>query len=209
MGIAYPHRSGGRGLDVDEERVAAHVAGVGHTEDGAGAKAAVDEGEGAVRVVGPVVRVQVGEVEGGADPGGGLDDFEVGDCHLLEEDEGWGCWGEAEDEGVQMGYGGFHAGGRERGLEVDVPGEEFDGWESRDGGGGGGEGLMAGAGYPEIVLEDIESLGSGVEEVSAVHFSRRDGGGDGRGWLKTVFEDFGRNLLDEVHGDCFMRRLAA
>ena len=71
---------------------------------------------------------------------------------------------------------------------------------------------MAGAGYPDIVLEGIESLGSGVEEVGAVHFSRRGGGGDGRGWLKMGFEDFGRYFLDKVHGDSFMRlrrRLAA
>ena len=84
----------------------------------------------------------------------------------MEEDEGRGRWGKAEDERVEMGQGGFHAGGGERGLEVDVPSEEFDGREGCER--YGAEGFSAGK--PEAVSEGVKALRLGVEEVGAIHF---------------------------------------
>lgn len=49
MGVADPQgTAGGRDVDIDEERVAAHGAGEGEAEDGSWGQAPVDEGEGAV-----------------------------------------------------------------------------------------------------------------------------------------------------------------
>ena len=110
-----------RVFDVDEERIAAHVAGVADAEDGGDVQTAVDEGEGTV-VGEPVLGGCVCDMEDLLYPGCALDDGEVRSCHFLEQDYRGCGFGEGADELVKVFQGAGHAGLGGWSLEVDVPG---------------------------------------------------------------------------------------
>jgi len=122
--VAEAERAGGRvggeaDVDVDEAGVALHGrGGVVDAEHGGDGQRLGDQRARPVEPGLPVRGVDVGQVVGGPDPGGGLQEGEVRGQHLLQEDDG-GDGG--VEEGGEVGQGGGHAVAGEGEHEVDVP----------------------------------------------------------------------------------------